>query len=308
MEQRVNFKFCFKLGKTATETHEMLVTVYGVEAVSKKCVFEWFKRFRDGKEDVEDEPRSGRPPTSTTPDNIERVRRMLADDRRLSLRMIAEELKISLDSVSNIIHAHLQKPKICARFVPHKLSDEQKQHQMETCGDFIDACDRNPQFLETIVTGDELWCYQYVPEIKRQSMEWCSSSSPLPKKCRLTKSRIKTLLIAFFDSNSLIHHEFVPAGTTVNAESYEGVLKRLLQRIRRVRPQLYQSGQWKLLHDNVRPHIAIRVRQFLATRNVTVLEHPPYSPDLALAVFLFPRLKRVLKGLRFSDIAQTSNV
>ncbi|GBM30657.1 hypothetical protein AVEN_203321-1 [Araneus ventricosus] len=103
MEQSVNIKFCFKLGRTATETHEMLVKV---DAVSKKCVFEWF---RDGKEDVKDEPRSGRPPTSTTPDNIERVGRMLADDRRLSLRMIAEELKMNLDSVSNVIHEHLQK-------------------------------------------------------------------------------------------------------------------------------------------------------------------------------------------------------
>ncbi|GBN62902.1 hypothetical protein AVEN_138396-1 [Araneus ventricosus] len=109
MEQRVNIRFCFKLGRTATETHEMLVKV---NAVSKKCVFEWFKRFRDGKEDVKDEPRSGRPPTSTTPDNIERERRMLADDRRLSLRMITKELKTrSLDSVSNIIHEHLQKRK-----------------------------------------------------------------------------------------------------------------------------------------------------------------------------------------------------
>ncbi|GBO45484.1 Putative uncharacterized protein FLJ37770 [Araneus ventricosus] len=70
MEQRVNIKFCFKLGKTATKTHEMLVKVYGVDAVSKKCVFEGFKRFRDGKEDVKDEPRSGRPPINTTPDNI----------------------------------------------------------------------------------------------------------------------------------------------------------------------------------------------------------------------------------------------
>ncbi|GBL76195.1 Putative uncharacterized protein FLJ37770 [Araneus ventricosus] len=111
MEQRVNIKFCLKLGKTATETHEMLVKVYGVDAVSKKCIFEWFKLFRDGKEDVKDEPRSGRPPTSTTPDNMERVRWMLADDRRLSLRMIAEKLKINLDSVSNIIYEHLQKRK-----------------------------------------------------------------------------------------------------------------------------------------------------------------------------------------------------
>ncbi|GBM80780.1 Putative uncharacterized protein FLJ37770 [Araneus ventricosus] len=115
MEQRVNIKFCFKLGKTSTEAHEILMKVYGVDAVSKKCVFEWLKRFRDGKEDVKDEPRSGRPPTSTTPDNIERVQRMLADDRRLSLRMIAEELKINR-SVSNIIHEHLQKrkKKVCA--------------------------------------------------------------------------------------------------------------------------------------------------------------------------------------------------
>ncbi|GBL98073.1 Putative uncharacterized protein FLJ37770 [Araneus ventricosus] len=111
MGQLVNIKFCFKLSKTATETHEMLVKVYDVDAVSKKCVFEWFELFRDGKEDAKDETRSGRPPTSRTPDNIERARRMLADDRRLSLRMIAEESKISLDSVSNIIHEHLQKRK-----------------------------------------------------------------------------------------------------------------------------------------------------------------------------------------------------
>ncbi|GBM99231.1 hypothetical protein AVEN_182337-1 [Araneus ventricosus] len=71
----------------------------------------WARFLQDGKEEVKDEPRSGRPPTSTTPDSIERVRRMLADDRRLSLRMMAEELKISLDSVSNIIHEHLQKRK-----------------------------------------------------------------------------------------------------------------------------------------------------------------------------------------------------
>ncbi|GBM28809.1 hypothetical protein AVEN_130516-1 [Araneus ventricosus] len=84
-------------------------------------------------------------------------------------------------------------------------------------------------------------------------MEWCSSLSPLlPPKCPLTKSRIKTLLIAFFDSKGLLYYEFVPTGTTVNAESYEGVLKRLLQRTRRVRPQLYPSGQWKLLHDQGR--------------------------------------------------------
>ncbi|GBN00081.1 hypothetical protein AVEN_69855-1 [Araneus ventricosus] len=194
----------------------------------------------------------------------------------------------------------LYKRKICARFVPHKLSDEQKQHRVETSGDFIDACDRNPQFLETIVTGDESWCYQYDPETKRQSMEWCSSSSsPPPKKYRLTKSRIKTLLIAVFDSKGFIHHEFVPAGTTVNAESYEGVLKWLLQCIRRVRPQLYQSGQWKLLHDNALPHTAIRVTQGDSSRTPFF-----FSRSGTADFFLFPRLKGVKKVLCFSVTAQ----
>ena len=97
--------------------------------------------------------------------------------------MIAGELQISLDSVSTNMHEHLHKRKICAQFVPHSLSDEQKQYGMETSRDFIDISDRNPQFLETITTGDESWCYKYDPEIKRQSMAWCSpSSDPSHKK------------------------------------------------------------------------------------------------------------------------------
>jgi len=67
-------------------------------------------------------------------------------------------------------------------------------------------------------------------------MEWRSPYSPQTKKSRLQKSKVKTMLIAFFDSNSIIHKEFVPVGQTVNSASYEEVLKRLLRRIHRVRP------------------------------------------------------------------------
>ena len=74
MEQRADIKVCYKLGKTATETREILVQVYGREAVSIKCVYVWFKRFREGKETTEDEPRSGRPLTSRTPKMIEKGR------------------------------------------------------------------------------------------------------------------------------------------------------------------------------------------------------------------------------------------
>ena len=55
MEQSASIKFCYKLGEIATETREMFVQVYGREAVNRKCVYEWLKRFREGNDTTEDE-------------------------------------------------------------------------------------------------------------------------------------------------------------------------------------------------------------------------------------------------------------
>jgi histone-lysine N-methyltransferase SETMAR len=118
---------------------------------------------------------------------------------------MAEEFGISKDTVHTIVCEDLGKWKISSRFVPHKLTDEQKAKRMEISGDFITMRDQDPSFLQTIVTDDETWCYQFDPESKRQSTEWCSLSSPHPKKSRLQKSKVKTLLIAFFNSDGIIH-------------------------------------------------------------------------------------------------------
>jgi hypothetical protein len=59
MEQRVNITFYVKLGKTPTETYEMLPTVYADEALSRSSVFELFKRFKDEREDLQDDQEAG---------------------------------------------------------------------------------------------------------------------------------------------------------------------------------------------------------------------------------------------------------
>jgi hypothetical protein len=51
--------------------------------------------------------------------------------------------------------------------------------------------------------------------------------------------------------------------------------------------------------------VALRPQReaFLAKKAITTIEHPPYLPDLVpAAIFLFPRIKRALKGQRFDDI------
>jgi len=60
-EQRICIKFCFKIGKTTTETCQLLQQAYGEDAVGLTQVFDWFRRFKEGRTSVESDPRSGQP-------------------------------------------------------------------------------------------------------------------------------------------------------------------------------------------------------------------------------------------------------
>jgi len=57
--QRICIKFYFKLNKTAAETHRILKEAFVEQALSQARTFEWFKRFKDGRESVEDDKHSG---------------------------------------------------------------------------------------------------------------------------------------------------------------------------------------------------------------------------------------------------------
>ena len=108
------------------------------------------------------------------------------------------------------------------------------------------------------------------------------------------------MLIVFFDSQGIVHKEFLQEGCTVNAEYYKGVSDRLISHIRQVCPTLYCTRDFFLLHDNTPVHSAARISQFLTQKQVATLHHPPYSPDLSPPnYFLFPKVKLNLKGARF---------
>jgi hypothetical protein len=74
IEQRVCIKFCVKLGKSATETLEMLREDFGEHSLSRAAVFECHSRFKAGRVSVEDDERLGRPSTSKTTENVEKIR------------------------------------------------------------------------------------------------------------------------------------------------------------------------------------------------------------------------------------------
>jgi hypothetical protein len=83
-----------------------------------------------------------------------------------------------------------------------------------------------------------------------------------------------------------------------NSSTYVEVLSRLIQRIRRVRPQFQERGSWFLLYDNARPHTATSIKSFWAKQGIPELNHPQYYPDLSPPdFFLFPKTKSTLKGI-----------
>ncbi|KAJ8936423.1 hypothetical protein NQ318_004806 [Aromia moschata] len=104
MEQRVNLKFLVKLEKTFTEAYAMLREMYGNECLSRTQVFEWFKWFKEGRETTEDDPRPRRPSTSKVDENIEKNGKLIREDRRLSVRGLAEITGIDKECVRQILH------------------------------------------------------------------------------------------------------------------------------------------------------------------------------------------------------------
>jgi len=76
----------------------MLVQVYGDNAMKKTAVNKWVKRFSEGRESVTEEERSGRPATNRTEENIAKVRQIVRENRRLTVRSIAEQVNINRET------------------------------------------------------------------------------------------------------------------------------------------------------------------------------------------------------------------
>ena len=103
------------------------------------------------------------------------------------------------------------------------------------------------------------------------------------------------MLIIFFDSQGVVHKEFVPQGKTVNAEFYDGITDRLLKLIQRIRPAAFCSPDFFLLHYTTPAHIAASVCKFLTQNNVKPLSPPVLSRFISARLFSLPQVVNEVK-------------
>ena len=123
------------LGDSATTTHGKFQQAFGDHAISRAQAFCWHKIFSEGRTLVEDEQRSRLPSAKQTRDNMAWVRELVRSDRRLTVKMIADEVNLNRDTVCLILTEELGMRNICATMVPRNLTGQQQEVWLSTVFD-----------------------------------------------------------------------------------------------------------------------------------------------------------------------------
>jgi histone-lysine N-methyltransferase SETMAR len=301
IEHRAIIKFLTSEKISVSEIHQRLVKYSGTDAPSFPTVSRWVLLFQRGRSSLEDDERPGRPISTSYEENILKIQQIVRTDRRLKLREIAKDMDISKSSVYKILTENLGMRKISARWVPKLLTLSEKQIRVQFCQENLDFIADEPDFISTLVTGDETWCYYYDPETKEQSKQWKTKRSPVQVKAKREKSAGKVMATVFWDCEGVLLLEFMPKKSTITGLSYVQTIKNLNAAIQEKRGRQARKKK-RILHDNAPSHTARISTQALLQCKFEQMFHPPYSPDLAPSdYYLFRNLKNHLKGKRYQD-------
>ena len=168
-------------------------------------VFEWHKRFKEGRVSVRDDEICGMSKEVRTPELIRKIKNFMDKDCRVSIETISAQFDVSVGTLHTIICEELKIWNICVKFVPRVLREDEKERHCHDSREMVELINSDPAVLDALVSCDESWIYCYDPETKRQGSQWKHASSPRPKKPRHSKSTHKLLMIPFFDSTSMIY-------------------------------------------------------------------------------------------------------
>ena len=129
----------------------------------------WYNRFKECREDVNNDACPDRPSTSTTDENIEAVKKMILKNRGITIREVAGDVGISFGSYQAIFTEVLGIKRVAANIVPKLLNFEQKQRRMDIAQQMLRTFNYDPDLLKKVITGNESWVYGYEIEPRAQS-------------------------------------------------------------------------------------------------------------------------------------------
>ena len=197
-EIRSYIKCRIRLNIDSKQIFNELCGIYGPQTISVRTVLRWVKAFKAGKFSVEDDTHPGRPKTSVTKANIAAVKIVVKQDARLSVKDIASCTGISEGSVQTILKKHLDLRRVCARWVPHLLTEEQKTQRLKCARELLKTykgC--KSRVISNLLTGDETLVHMFEPQRRADNKQWKRKDQKCPCIAKRTISSKKMLYANF---------------------------------------------------------------------------------------------------------------
>lgn len=248
--------------------------------------------------------RPGAPQRARTRRRIRQCKVLVDGKKNICVEEISCTLGVSQGSAFRILRKDLNLKKKSAKLVPHQLTNVHRRQQRMFCQDFLRRYRRDPSFLNWVCTTDEAWFYITETCTKKENMQWLTPQENRPQVPRRPRSSKKLMVVPFFDRKGLLHVEFY-RDQTINQRLFRDLLEDVWINFRVRRGHFYWARRHRyLLHmDNAPAHRGDTVVQCLDRLEWRRLPHPPYSPDLSPCdFFLFPLLKKKLRGCEFGDL------
>lgn len=292
--------FFFRKGLKPVEAHREICAVYGDSAISCDSCERWFVRFRYGNVSLKDSARSGRPITT----DEDQILSIIKSDRHISTREIAKRLSVQHSTVARRLNS-LGITKKMDNLIPHELTENNLLNRVMVCQSLLKRNSMKP-FLKRMITGDEKWVMYN--NIKRRR-SWCGPTESPQSVAKPDCHSKKVLLCIWWDWKGVIYYDLLPSGQTINATRYCAQLEELKEAVLRKRPELRYRRNVVFHVDNARPHVALATKQKLKNFGWEVMQHPPYSPDIAPSDYhLFRSLQNHLNSQRFNSMDEIKKV
>ena len=142
----------------------MIRRVYRDEAMSRARCFDWHAHFKRGRTSLDDDVRSGRASTSSTPTNVETIWRLVHKNRRRTIKGIAKSLMCHTEQCRQFSR-DLSIHRVAAKFVPRFLIPEQKEHRIVICQELHQRAVVNPTFMSWVITGTRVGSMGIIPRL-----------------------------------------------------------------------------------------------------------------------------------------------
>ena len=300
--KRMSILFYYKSHQNASvsEIVAHLNASFGVNYVKSSFVQFWLHQFKNGRKSIYDEPKSGRPKLFPDVALTEYIRQTPG----LDTNAIAEKFSTSPQDIEYRLKqlGFKQRTKL---WVPHKLSDAQELARKVACENMLAEYRlHGNKYFEGYITVDEKYIMYENPVAHRY---WYHPS--LPEVTMQPQREIhcgKVLLVVFWDHLGPIYHSYLENGQPMTAARYCVMLKRMHQAMKHKRKWLYdEPTRVKFYQDNARPHTAKLTSDLLASFKWNIVQHPPYSPDIAACDFyLFRSMQGFLRDTYFHCSAE----